>query len=64
MQAILTYIVIALAVGYAVWRLIRRIRGRGGSCSCGGNNGEGKCPECHTACNNCPLCDNCKMKGT
>ena len=62
MQTLLTYLIVALAVAYAVWKFVQRIRGKGDACSCGGSSGDGKCPECHTTCSGCPLSDGCKMK--
>ncbi len=61
MQSILTYIIIALAVAYAVWTFIRRIRGKGNACGCGGS-GSDTCPECKKGCDACPLLNNCNMK--
>ncbi|MDO4994796.1 MAG: hypothetical protein Q4E32_07305 [Bacteroidales bacterium] len=61
MQSILTYIIIALAVAYAVWRIIRRIRGKGNACGCGGS-GNDICPECQKGCDGCPLLGSCNHK--
>ena len=62
MQTILTYIIIALAVAYAVWKFIRHVRGKGDVCGCSDNKGDGKCTEGCPQCSSCPLCDHCTMK--
>ncbi len=62
MQTLFTYLIVALAVAYAVWKFVRRIRGKGDACSCGGPTPDGRCSECNTPCSGCPLGDTCSMK--
>ena len=56
---LVAYIILAVAVGAVVWRIVRRIRHKSADCCCGDHS------SCDTNnCAGCPLSEKCNKKSS